>query len=43
MGNNQGCWRRRPVMPVKMLAIVVCRFMLQQKLVLLPVGLDSNV
>lgn len=43
MGNNQGCWRSRPVIPVKMLAIIVCRFMLQQKLVLLPVGLDSNV
>jgi hypothetical protein len=26
-----------------MLAIIVCRFMLQQKLVLLPVGIDSNV
>jgi hypothetical protein len=43
MGNNQDCWRSRPVMPVKMLAIIVCRFTLQQKLLLLPVGIDSNV
>lgn len=29
--NNQDCWRSRPMMPVKKLAIIVGRFMLQQK------------